>query len=200
MHGSPLIGSVVGRWSRLADAVCPRALLFNIAVGIIAGVLAAKVRLHLGLSGHKALFWMVPILTARLTWRSPIGATLGASTAAGASLALGGNLAGGLPYVTLVFLAGGVLDAAIAFAQDRNFRPIAFILTLAMAGMLANIFCAAKRLVTPVFHHSVIPGLSGPLATILSYAFFGLLAGLVGTALGLSAARLSRGGHEDRPQ
>ena len=50
---------------------------------------------------------------------------------------------------------------------------------------------AAKRLLAPVYHHSAILGLSGPLATVLSYALFGLLAGLLGAALGLWAAGLA---------
>ena len=191
MRGSPLTENVADRWSSLTGAVGTRALLLSIVAGAVAGVLAAQIRLHLGLPGHKVLFWMVPILAARLLWRCPVGATMGATTAAGTSFALGGNLAGGFPYVALVVLAGGVLDAVVAFAHARRLSTASTVLLLTAGGMAANLLCLTKRVLTPVYNHLPILGIPGPLATFMSYALFGALAGLLGATLGLSAAKLA---------
>ncbi|MBT3198592.1 MAG: hypothetical protein HN350_01630 [Phycisphaerales bacterium] len=191
MHGSQSIENVADRWNNLAQTICLRALLFNIGVGMIVGVFTAHVRLHLGLSGHKIVLWLVPVLAARFIWRAPLGATMGTTGAMLASFAMGGNLAGGIPYMALLVLAGGVMDALVTFAQNRGLHPVMTIALLSGGGMCANLLCVIKRLLTPVYNHSVILGLSGPIATIISYAIFGLLAGLIGATVGLGAVKLA---------
>lgn len=191
MHGSQSIENAAVRWSRFAQAANLRATLFNLAVGVVAGVIGAHVRLHMGLSGHKIVFWLVPVLAARLMWRSPLGATMGAVGAMGASFVLGGNLAGGIPYMAFLALAGGVIDGAVAFAHTRSLSPVLVIPLLGFAGVAANLLCAIKRLLMPVHNHSLLLGMPGPLGTIVSYAMFGLLAGLLGAALGLAGAKLA---------
>ena len=52
MRGFPLIGNEVGRWSSLVSRQQWRALLISVSVGILAGLLMAHVRLHLGLPGR----------------------------------------------------------------------------------------------------------------------------------------------------
>ena len=190
MHGSQSIENAADRWSRLAGAIALRELMFNISVGLIAGAIGAHVRLHMGLSGHKIVFWLVPVLAARLMWRCPLGVTGGATAATAASFALGGNLAGGVPYMALLVLAGGVMDALVAFSEKHRLSPLLIIPLLTGGGMIANLLCAIKRLLAPVHNHSMLLGFSGPLATIVSYAIFGLIAGLIGSIIGLSAARL----------
>ena len=102
--------------------------------------------------------------------------------------------------MALIAVAGIVLDAAAAFATRRHLSVALTVMLLGAAGMGANLLCAAKRLMTPVYGHSIILGLSGPAATITSYAIFGLLSGVVGAALGLSAAKLHDGrGKTNRP-
>jgi len=192
MPGSLLTGNEAGRWSRLAAAAQVRALVGCAAVGVIAGLLAAHVRLHAGLPGHKALFWMAPVLAARLLYGHPAGATAGACAAALTSLAFGGNLAGGALYVPLVALAGGLLDAAAAWAGRRTLPAWLLVAFFGAAGAAGNLLCAVKRMLVPQRAPHELLGLAGPLAQVLSYALFGLLAGLIGATVATSAARIRR--------
>jgi len=202
MPGSLSTGSEVGRWSRLARAAQLRSLAGCTAVGVLAGVAMAHARLHLGMPGHKALFWMIPILVARLLYRHRVGATAGACAAAGASLALGGNLAGGVLFVPLVALAGGLLDAAAAWGERRALPVAMRIGLMGAAGAAANVLCAAKRLLTPQLNAHALLGLRGLPAQLLSYALFGLLAGLTAAAVAAAATaarRARRRGSPARP-
>jgi ABC-type thiamin/hydroxymethylpyrimidine transport system permease subunit len=167
-------------------------LLANVAFGVLAGLLAAHVRLHLALPGHKALFWMTPVLLARLLSRHPLGAMTGACAAACSSLAFGGSFAGGVVYLPLVVAAGGVLDALVAFAERRRLPALAAIPLVGLGGLVANLFCAANRLLVPVRKDHLLFGLSGWPATVLSYALFGLLGGLLGAALAAGMLALVR--------
>jgi hypothetical protein len=56
---------------------------------------------------------------------------------------------------------------------------------LGAAGLLANLACFAKRAFPPsALKPHLLWGLSGPWASLVSYALFGMLAGLIGAALG----------------
>ncbi|MCX5672610.1 MAG: hypothetical protein NTU94_14935, partial [Planctomycetota bacterium] len=88
------------------------AVLITAAVGAAAGLVAGQLRLHLGLPGHKVLFWLTPVLAARLIAGGPAGATAGALAAAVATAVAGGNLAGSLVQLPLIGVAGLVIDAA----------------------------------------------------------------------------------------
>ena len=48
-----------------------RMLLWPVLVGLLAGALSAAARLHLQLPGHKALFWMPPVVAASWRWPAP---------------------------------------------------------------------------------------------------------------------------------
>jgi hypothetical protein len=160
-----------------------RALAVSVSVGIIAGCLAATLKLHLGLSGHKALIWMAPVIAARLLGRCRIGTTAGAFTAAFVSLGVGGNLAGGLPGLPLVGAAGALVDACIFRLEKRKTSPLTSIIVIAVAAMLANLICCFKRLLGPtgLAPHDVLGGAS-VLIRMMSYALFGFLAGLIAAA------------------
>ena len=157
-----------------------RGLTISLSVGIIAGFLAASVKLHLGLPGHKAIIWMTPVIAARLLGRCRIGTTAGAFTAAFVSLGLGGNLAGGLLGLPLVGAAGALVDACIIRLENCKASALTTIVAIAAAAMLANLICYAKRLLGPAGiapHH-----LFGGAAIVLrpmSYGLFGFLAGLI---------------------
>ena len=116
MPGFPSIENAADRSLSSGLRAHVRALMPHLAVGILAGVAAAHVRLHLGIAGHKALFWMAPVLVARLRARHPLGATVGASTAMATSLALGGNLAGQSLLLALVLLSSPTSGHALARA------------------------------------------------------------------------------------
>ncbi|MHC4352676.1 MAG: hypothetical protein ACYS0H_08155, partial [Planctomycetota bacterium] len=157
-----------------------KGLVVSVCVGVIAGCLAASVKLHLGLSGHKALIWMTPVIVARLLGRCRIGTTAGAFTAAFVSLGIGGNLAGGPLGLPLVGTAGALVDACIGRLEKHRASAVTTIVVVAFSAMLANLICCLKRLLGPtgIAPHDLF-GSAGLLLRPISYAFFGFVAGLV---------------------
>lgn len=190
MPGYPSIESVTGGTSKRLVAEQLRLLLASAVVGIVAGLLMAHVRLHLGLAGHKALFWMIPIIAARLAIRCPAGATTGALAAAVASLGFGGYFAGGVAYLPLAGVAGILLDFTVGFAERHRLAALWTIPLVCGAGLLANLVCFVKHFVPPAsLKPHLFLGLSGPWGSLVSYAVFGLLAGLIGATVGCAARR-----------
>ena len=170
--GTPLAEMVLG-------SAGLRGLAVSVSVGVIAGCLAASVKLHLGLSGHKALIWMTPVILARLLGRCRIGTTAGAFTAAFVSLGVGGNLAGGPLGLPLVGAAGALVDACIARLERHQASAVTTVFVVAISAMMANLICCFKRLLGPtgINPHDFLG--SAGLLRPLSYAFFGFVAGLV---------------------
>ena len=81
-------------------------LFVSISVGVISGLFIALFRLNLGMPGHKAFFWMTPVLIARLRCGCKIGTTAGGLFAALTTYSLGANLAGGaigMPFIIIEF-------------------------------------------------------------------------------------------------
>src|SRR5580704_7417620 len=93
-----------------------------VAVGILAGIAVAFARTPIHMPGHKAIFWMAPILATRLATRSRAGGSLGAFSTAITALSLGGRIAGGIAMMPLVVVAGVVLDAAVQFGERRKLK------------------------------------------------------------------------------
>jgi hypothetical protein len=174
----------IRRGMPLADMVLGsagfRGLAVSVSVGVIAGCLAASVKLHLGLSGHKALIWMTPVIVARLLGQCKIGTTTGAFTAAFVSLAAGGNLAGGPLGLPLVGAAGALVDTCIGQLEKHRASAVTTILVVAISAMLANLICCLKRLLGPtgIAPHDIF-GSAALLLRPISYALFGFVAGLV---------------------
>ena len=160
-----------------------RGLAISLSVGVIAGCAAAFLKLGLGLPGHKAIIWMTPVIGARLLGRCRIGTTAGAFTAAFVSLGSGGNLAGGLLGLPLVGVAGALVDACILKLENRKASALTTVIVVALAAMLANLICCGKRLLAPVgiAPHDIF-GSATVLLRPMSYALFGLLAGLIAAA------------------
>lgn len=181
--------------SLLAGAVL-EGLLAAAAVGVLAGLATAHVRLHLGLPGHKALLSMAPVIAARLVFPSAAGATAGAVSAALAAMAAGGNLAGGATGLPAVGLAGMLIDGAIGLAERRRLGAGWTVPLVGLAGMAANLAMLAKRLTAPLFSSHAVLGFSGVGGRLVCYAAFGLVAGLLGAAVGHIVLR--RRGHGTR--
>jgi len=196
MPGYPSTESAAARSSSLAAAAAAPALLCCVAVGALAGLMTAFMdSLHLGLQlpGHKVLFWMPPLIIARLLLRHPIGATAGAGATAIVCLGCGANIAGGPAYVPLIVLAGSVLDAAAALAERRRLPAWLIIPLLGASGAGGAMLCAVKRLTTPLLKtHLLFSVIPDPAASVIIYAFFGLIAGLLGAAIATGILRLSR--------
>lgn len=174
----------IERNTALADMILGlggvRGLAISLSVGVIAGCLAASLKLHLGLSGHKAIIWMTPVIAARLLGRCRIGTTAGAFTAAFVSLGSGGNLAGGLLGLPLIGAAGALIDACIFKLEKCKASALTTVITIALAAMLANLICCFKRLLAPagIAPHDAL-GVASFLLRPMSYALFGFLAGLI---------------------
>ncbi len=181
--GTPLAEALLG-------SAGLRGLVVSVSVGVIAGCLAASVKLHLGLSGHKALIWMTPVIAARLLGQCRIGTTAGAFTAAFVSLGIGGNLAGGPLGLPLVSAAGALIDACIDRLEKHQASAVTTIVVVAFSAMLANLICCLKRLLAPtgIAPHDIL-GSAGPLLRPLSYAIFGFLAGLVAAMTSIAVRR-----------
>ncbi len=157
-----------------------RGLAVSLSAGVIAGCLAAYLKFHLGLPGHKALLWMTPVIAARLLGRCRAGTTAGALTAAFVSIGMGGNLAGSLSGLPLVGAAGALIDATVVQLERRKASALTTIATVALSAMLANLLCCAKRLLLPtgLTPHDVFGGVD-VLMRPLSYGLFGFLSGLI---------------------
>lgn len=155
-------------------------LLVSSSVGVMAGLLIASVRLNLGMPGHKAFFWMTPVLIARLRGGCKVGTTAGGLFAALTTYSLGANLAGGMIGMPMIVLAGIILDWIVNFLEKKRISGLAMILSLGLAGMVANLICLAKRMFLPTgLNPHFILGVSGFWFRLSSYAFFGLVSGFV---------------------
>jgi len=189
MRGSPLIENGRTRAASLPTAEAVAALLATCAVAFLAGLVAGAVRLGLGLPGHKALVWMAPLVAARLMLRSPVGGSAGALTASLGTMAVGGHLAGAAMHLPVAVLAGGVLDVAVHVVERRRLGAAWAIPLMGLAGLAANLVMLGKRLLVPTFHIHHFLWTSGLAARSLSYAVFGLAAGLVGAGIGWAIVR-----------
>jgi len=180
MRGFLLNVRRAGLWNRAAGTRQLEMFVASVSTGILAGMLAASVRLHLGLPGHKALFWMTPVLLARLLGRCRVGTAAGAFSAACVALGLGGHVAGGAVGLPLIGFAGLVMDAMIHWLEQRGIRPVMMIPLIAVLAMGANLIAFGKRCLVPAGPNAhYLFGFSGPWVEALSYAAFGMLAGLI---------------------
>jgi hypothetical protein len=167
------------------------------AVGVLSGVVVAYARTPIHLPGHKALWWMAPILAARLATRARAGASVGALAAALTTLSLGGRIAGGIVELPLVILAGIMLDLGVQFVERRDFQLWRRLLLLGLAGLVANGLCLVKRLFDPMGAFFSTGNMDDLLTAAGSYALFGFFAGLLGAGAG-QALRILRRHQESR--
>ena len=192
MRGSPSIENGRTQAASLPTAEAVAALLATCAVGLLAGLAAGSVRLGLGLPGHKALVWMAPLVAARLILRSPVGGSAGVLAVSLGTMAAGGHLAGAAMHLPVAVLAGGVLDVAVHVIERRRLAAVWAIPLMGLAGLAANLVMLGKRLLVPSFQVHHFLWTSGLAARCLSYAVFGLVAGLVGAGVGWAIARRRR--------
>ena len=197
MRGFLWIGkSVTGRHN-LAVRQQLRMLVASISVGVMAGVFVAYVKLGLGLSGHKALFWMTPVLLARLLGTCKAGTTAGALAAALTCYTLGGRMAGGLIGLPLIGVVGIMFDGVIGYAENHKLSRLSLIPLLGCSAMLGNLIMFSKRLLNPVGHSHAFLGIyHGFWFDVFTYALFGLLAGTI-AAIGASLYHRSRRSHPE---
>ena len=188
--GSLSIKSEAGPWSK------PEAngYLAVAAVGVLAGIAVAYARMPLHLPGHKALWWIPPVLAARLLTRCRLGASVGAIATVLTTLSLGGRMAGGAAGAPLVALAGVVLDLAAGCSLRLRSGRWSALLLLGSAGAIGNLICFTKRL----FESN---GTFLPTATweelwraAATHLVFGFAAGALAALMTAVAERLVQGG------
>ena len=117
---------------------------------------------------------------------------MGVSTAAWASLVWGGSFAGGALFLPLVVLSGGFIDATAALVHRRRDAAWQAVPLLSLGTMLASLFCLSKRLLLPSHRFHVLFGIPDPLASVISYAVFGLLAGALGALAAMGLIQVGR--------
>jgi len=188
MRGSPWIENTRSR-DAAVSAESLKAFLAVCAVGVLTGLVAAHVRLHLGLPGHKAVLLMTPVIAARLIFRSTAGATGGLVAAALGSLAAGGQMIGAWAHLPIAALAGCLIDSAIGLAERRRLAAYWSIALTGVAALAANLVFFAERLLTPLFQSYTLLGLSALDLRIFTYAVFGLIAGLLGAGIAMVVRR-----------
>lgn len=172
--GSLLIRNETKPWSKASVD----GYLIVVSIGLLAGVAVAMGRMPLQLPGHKALFWIPPILATRWLTRRPLGATVGSLATVLTTLSLGGRLAGDWTAAPLVFLAGGMMDAIVPLAEHRR-GVLRLVSLFATAGVSANLICFIKRLFEPSGTFWSTSNLRDIAWVAESHALFGLLAGLL---------------------
>jgi hypothetical protein len=155
-----------------------------VAVGILAGIVVACARTPLHLPGHKAIFWIAPVLAARLITRARAGASAGALATALTTLSLGGRIAGGFVMAPLIILAGLVLDMAVQFTERHKLAGWKWLLVLASAALAANLICFIKRLFDPMGAFFSAGNIDDLFLAGALHAAFGLIAGLIGAVAG----------------
>jgi len=171
-------------------------LLVSISAGVMAGLFISLVRLKLGMPGHKAFFWMTPVLIARLLGKCKIGTTAGGFFAALTTYSMGANLAGGVIGMPMIVLAGIVLDWTVNYIEKNKIASSGTILLLGLAGIVANLICLSKRMILPTgLNPHFILGVSGFWFRLFSYAFFGLLSAIVAS---ISAQLIMRNHNNQR--
>ncbi len=191
MPGSLFIDKKADRWSEAFTGAQARNLVGCMAVGVVAGLVLSHVRLNLGMPGHKAIFWIIPIVVARFGFPNRVGATSGAFTAAVTSMMFGGHLAGGWLWVPLVALAGFVIDVAALWISQKQLHWSLAIVLVGLAGMGANFICSIKRMMTPARNIHMFMGLEGQLAATVSYLCFGLAAGIAGAIIAVAGKKVA---------
>ncbi len=193
MRGYLLTEKRVALWNNLLHSHQGRMLLASLSVGVMAGIGMAFVKLNLGIPGHKAWFWVTPVLLTRLLGRCKVGATAGALAASSTAVCLGGHVAGGLIGLPLITFAGMVWDVVIDRLEVRGMSLAWFIPIAGLLGMGANFLAFAKRLINPAGPGShTLLGLSGWGFSLTSYLICGLMAGLIAGGLAWRIQRQNR--------
>ena len=169
-------------------------IFFPAMIGLLSGVFAGAVRLHLGLAGHKILLWLPFVLGTRIIFKWPAGCSIGAFGAVIGNILSGDSFGSAAIIMPLAVFCGGFIDIAIKSLQSRNF--LIHLAVMSVMGANFNILLFGVRsLCGYLFRSHNFAGLCGVEAMLASYAFFGFLAGMTGAIAGRSLSRLRRKNH-----
>ncbi len=185
-HGSPSIG----KSPVLSSDSATDGYAWIAAVAILSGIAVTFARMPLHLPGHKVLWWMAPLLAARLLTRTPAGSTVGSIVVLATTLSLGGRIAGGPFFAPLIIPAAALLDLAIRLSERGNYALWQRVIVFALAGMLGNGLCSIKQILEVAATASTTGRLNDLSIAVGSYAVFGLVAATVGAVVGFGLLRL----------
>lgn len=167
-------------WSRVFEQSQIRMLMACLSVGVIAGLAVTHVHLNLGIPGHKAWFWIPPILATRFVTRYRVGATVGTFSMLCTTWGLGGHLAGGLMGMPFIAMAAMVWDVIVTRLERRAVRGWLIVPCIIGLALMGNGLAFGKRLLVPSGMHAVhVWGFTGPWFSFISYLACGLIAGIV---------------------
>jgi hypothetical protein len=162
-----------------------------VGLGLAGALLHSVIKLHLGIPGHAAILWLVPILLGRSLAPMAMAGTV-ATAGLGAGLLAFGGLGGHWPAATTFatfWLVGPVLDlCAFSLEPDGGARPRltgrwAWVL-LPLGGLVGNFaHLALKVALGAMWAHPGALGLPGWLFELSTYTVFGLAAGAIAYAI-----------------
>ena len=175
---------------RLSSGALTAQTAMLIGLGIAGALLHSVLKLRLGIPGHAALLWLVPILLGRGLAPMAAAGTLATTSLASGLLAFGG-LGRHWPLAAsfgTFWLVGPVLDLCV-FSFERGATHPRLTgrwawLLLPMAGVVGNLaHLALKVAFGAMWAHPGALGLPGWLFESASHAVFGLAAGIVAYAI-----------------
>ncbi len=190
MRGFLLTEKRAGLWSSVNERSQIRMFMACLSVGVISGLAATHIHLNLGIPGHKAWFWIPPIMAARFITRCRIGATAGALSMLCTTWGLGGHLAGGVIGLPLIGLVAMVWDVIIGQLEKPPLRWFVVLPSLIGLAIMGNALAFGKRLLMPSGMHAIhIWGFTGPWFSFVSYLICGLMAGMAAAVIVYVALR-----------
>jgi len=158
-----------------------RQAVLPVILGVAAGITHSYLKLRLGIPGHKALVWLIPILATRCLSTLPLATSLSTTTMAFTVCACGGF---SLRWPTVLtfgtfWLVGPVIDLMARFTRAGASR-LRELLGLILTGMAANLAHLGLKLGFGVMRpHAPKFGLPSGIFELVTYTVFGLAAGIV---------------------
>ena len=154
-----------------------------VSLGMVSAMLHSYIKLHLGIPGHKAIFWLAPILIAKRIVRIREAGTVSSSAAALGMCALHGFSIRWPMFLTWgsFWLVGPALDAFAWLINRRSsslFSRAGFIFAI-MAGVIGNYAHFVLKLMFGIYR----PHAGGFVLPLLTYFGFGVAAGAVAYGL-----------------
>jgi hypothetical protein len=181
------VGTSIDAGSRPASLAA--LLIVPVLLGLLAAVLQSFVKLRLGIPGHAAILWLVPVLAARFLSPLTLATSVATTTTA---LSMYGFSGFSIRWpVVLTFgtfwLVGPVLDLMAQFARNRTgWQPgravsrVRALLALAAAGVACNLAHLGLKLGFGVMRPHVPKfGLPSYVYELVTYVVFGLAAGVL---------------------
>jgi len=156
-----------------------------IGLGLAGALLHSMLKLRLGIPGHAAIFWLVPILVGRGLAPMPVAGAV-ATTSLGVGLLAFGGLGAHWPLAAsfgTFWLVGPFLDLFVFSFERDAARPRltgrwAWVL-LPIAGLVGNL----AHLVLKVIFGAMFAHPAGWLFELATYTAFGLAAGFIAYAV-----------------